>query len=161
MNKWQTGQDVMKDPSASAICGFNYRIWGHSYLDAFQYPHEREDFDRHGGWDLADRMIQKGELFFVHNFHNMSCENGYAFPYGGSWVCNTCNRNNLATSWWKIRVFRDGSEWCCIGLDFKGLQTSDNYALGETREEAIFNYGLKMIQHAKMVKEELRPKEIT
>ena len=82
MNKYKTGQDVMKDPSGSAICGFNCRIGGHSYLDTFQHPHERTDAERHAGWELADRMIEAGKLFFVHNFHRLSCERGHAFPYG-------------------------------------------------------------------------------
>lgn len=147
MNKFLTGQDIMKNPSASANIGFNYRIRGHSYLDAFQYPYEKSDMERQAGWELADKMIDAGELFFVYNFHEMSCEKGHAFPYGGTWVCNTCNHDHLDAPWWKVRVFKDGSDWCCIGVDFENLQESDNFAFGETREAAINNYGKLMLQH--------------
>lgn len=146
MNKYMTGQYVIKDPSGSAICGFNCRIGGHSYLDTFQYPHERTDAERHAGWELADRMIEAGKLFFVHNFHKLSCEKGHAFPYGGTWACNTCNRDHIDEPWWKIKVFKDGNAWCCIGVDFEDLQASNNYAFGETREAAIENYGRLMLQ---------------
>jgi len=145
MNKYMTGQDVLKNPNGSSISGFNCRIGGHSYLDTFSYPHERTDMDRHNGWDIADKLIKSGELFFVHNFHYLSCEKGLAFPYGGTWACNTCNSDHLDCIWWKIKVFKDGSQWCCIGLDFENLQESDNYAFGETRESAIESYGRLML----------------
>ena len=150
MNKYKTGQDVMKDPSGSAISGFNCRIEGHSYLDTFRYPHERTDAERHAGWDLADRMIEAGKLFFVHNFHTLSCERGHAFPYGGTWACNTCNCDHIDDPWWKIKVFKDGNAWCCIGVDFEDLQVSDNFSFGETRESAIENYGRLMLQQPKV-----------
>ena len=150
MNKYLTGQDVIKNPSASSISGFNCRISGHSYTDTFQYQHERTDLALQGGWDLADKMIEMGELFFIYNFHSMSCEGGHAFPYGGTWACNICNRDHLDQPWWKIRVFKDGDAWCCIGIDFEDLQTSDNFAFGETREDAIKNYGMLMLQQRKI-----------
>ncbi len=31
----------------------------------------------------------------------------------------------------------DGNSWCCVGAGFVDLQESDNYAFGDTREEAI------------------------
>lgn len=42
---------------------------------------------------------------------------------------------------WRIRVFKDGAAWCCVGEGFKDLQESDNYAFGDTRDEAIAAYG--------------------
>lgn len=144
-NRFLTGQDVIKNPCGSSISGFNCRVGGYSYLDTFRYPHERTDGARHGGWDLADKMIAEGRLFFVHNFHKLECERGFAFPYGGTWVCNECGRNHLDREWWKIRVFKDGNAWFCIGVGFVNLQESDNYDFGDTREEAINNYGKKML----------------
>jgi len=48
----------------SALSGFNKRISGESYTDAFR--HESEIFDRsmHYGWKLADQMIEDGRLFY-------------------------------------------------------------------------------------------------
>lgn len=145
MSKYKTGQDIIKNPTAQAISGFNCRIAGHSYLDTFQRTHERSDAERHAGWELADSMIADGKLFFTHNFHKLSCVNGHAFPYGGTWACNTCNRDHIDAAWWKIKVYKDGNSWCCIGVDFEDLQASDNYAFGDTRESAIENYGKLML----------------
>lgn len=148
MNQYLTGQDVLRNPNGSSISGFNCRIDGHSYLDTFQYPHERTDAERHAGWELADRMIADGRLFFVHNFHSLTCEKGHAFRYGGTWACNTCNSDHLDAPWWKIKVLKDGNAWCCIGLEFENLQESDCYAFGDTRDEAIANYGALMVAMA-------------
>lgn len=45
----------------SAGAGFNRRVYGSSYGEAFQYPHEHQDRYLRGGWDLADKLIDKGE----------------------------------------------------------------------------------------------------
>lgn len=139
----KTGQDYIKNPCSSSISGFNMKIYGHSYCDAFQYPHERQDADRHGGWDLAERLIDEGKIYFVHNFHRShgGCDNGHAFPYGGTWACNTCNCDHIDKPWWTIKVMKDGNAWCCVGESFVKLQESDNYAFGDTKDEAIQNYG--------------------
>ena len=142
---FKLAQDVLKGNGGSAFAGFNRRVFGDSYADAFQYPHERQDREMYGGWALADRMISDGRLFCVHNFHKgySGCD-GHAFQYGGSWVCNTCNKSRLDREWWKIKVYKDGNAWCCIGTGFEDLQESDNYAFGNTRDEAIHNYGTLM-----------------
>lgn len=123
-----------------AAAGFNRCVGGWTWIDAFQYPHEKTDRYLHGGWDLAQKLIDKGEIYYVHNFHRLDCETGYAFPYGGTWVCNTCGKQDLMNDKWKIKVFKDGNAWCCVGLNFVNLQESDNYAFGKTRQESIDTY---------------------
>ncbi|PCI54177.1 MAG: hypothetical protein COB36_10835 [Alphaproteobacteria bacterium] len=142
----KTGQDYIKNPCGSSIAGFNLRQGGHSYNETFHYPHERTDGHRHGGWELADRLIDEGKIFFLHNFHSShgGCPNGFAFPYGSTWACNTCNNDHLDKSWWAIKVMKDGDAWCCVGEEFINLQESDCYAFGDTKKEAIENYGTVM-----------------
>jgi len=139
----KTAQDYIGTTNSAAFSGFNSRIYGHSYNDTFQYPHERSDGARHAGWELAESMIKSGKIYSIHNFHQShgGCRHGFAFPYGGTWVCNTCNNSHLDRPWWVIKVIKDGNQWCCIGEDFENLQESGNYAFGETRELAIENYG--------------------
>lgn len=145
MSDFKYGHEVLKYPSGSACAGFNRRISGDGYAEAFQYEAERQDREMYGGWALADRMINEGKLFYIHPFHHLECR-GYAFKYGGSWVCNTCNRSGVDRDWWKIKVMQDGNAWCCVGLEFENLQESENYAFGNTREEAIENYGKLMLK---------------
>lgn len=144
--KFKYAQDVLRDTSSgSANAGFNRRVGGDSYAEAFQYEHERHDREMYAGWNLADKMINEGKLFYVHNFHHSheGCD-GHAFRYGGSMVCNTCGKSALEKEWWKIKVYKDGNAWCCIGTGFENLQESDNVAFGDTRNEAIDNYGKVM-----------------
>jgi hypothetical protein len=89
-------------------------------------------------------LIDEGKIYYVHNFHNLKCPLGNAFPYGGTWACNTCGNQGLDEGWWKIKVMRDGAEWCCVGLGFENLQESENLAFGTTRNAAIEAYGLLM-----------------
>lgn len=42
-----------------------------------------------------------------------------------------------------IKVMKDGDFFCCIGEGFVNLQESDNYAFGDTFEDAISNYKRK------------------
>lgn len=144
MTKFLTGQYIMKDPSSGAISGFNMRIYGHSHSDAFRYPYEWQNASRHGGWDLAEKLIDEGKIYYVHNFHKLKCPTGHAFPYGGTWVCNTCGNSGLDEEWWKIKVMQDGNEWFCVGLGFTNLQESSNFAFGTTRDAAIEAYGILM-----------------
>lgn len=39
-----------------------------------------------------------------------------------------------------IKVMPDGNAFCCVGEGFINLQESDNYAFGNTFEEAIENF---------------------
>jgi hypothetical protein len=115
------------------LCGFNRRVLGE------EMPTYPSNIATQNGWWKADEMARDGKIFFVHPFHD-GCK-GYAFLYGGHWVCNTCGHGNLFWDWWAIKVMRDGSAYCCVGAGFINLQESDNYAFGDTREEAIQKYG--------------------
>ena len=128
---------------------------GHSYNDTFEHPHECQDGARRGGWKLAERLIKDGEIFFTHNFHKSHSDcDGHAFQYGGFWVCNTCGGNRCFKPWWNIKVFKDGNAWCCIGEGFEDLQSSENYAFGDTRDDAISNYGDTMVKVWKKIEAE-------
>lgn len=140
----KTAQDYMRDTaSGEARGGFNSRIQGFTHLQSVDgIPSGSRWGQRTGGWELADEMIKKGKIYFRHNFHqsHQNC-NGFAFPYGGTWACNTCNTDGFQKPWWIIKVLEDGDEWCCIGEDFVNLQESNCYAFGKSRQEAIKNYG--------------------
>ena len=143
----KTAQDyIWSWASGEAIAGFNRRLRGDTFADITSYP-DRPNLERCDGWQLADGMIRDGKIFSLHNFHRSheDCE-GYALPYGGSHVCNTCERSHLGKPWWIIKVYQDGNAWCCVGEDFEDLQASDNFAFGDTREVAIRNYGDIMIK---------------
>jgi hypothetical protein len=143
-NKYQDGQEVLGANNGSAICGFNRRLDSPDLTEAFKYPHEWKNGSMVAGWELADKMIAEGKLYFKHNFHYLDCPRGHAFMYGGTMACNTCNTDSFQKEWWKIKVFKDGSDWCCIGTGFENLQESDNFAFGDTRAEAIDKYGKLM-----------------
>lgn len=142
----KTAQDYIKS-SGSALAGFNRRIFGSSYVDAFKYPNEQQNGDMIAGWYKACEMIDAGKIYFVHNFHHShgGCS-GHAFQYGGFWVCNTCGCKSVDEKWWIIKVLKDGNVWCCVGEGFENLQESDNFAFGDTRDEAINNYGTLMFE---------------
>lgn len=96
-------------------------------------------------------MVSQGKLYAVHNFHHSHECSGHAFPYGGKFVCETCTwpgMNTLEKPWWTIKCYPDGDAWCCVGPDFEDLQTSDNFAFGETRDAAIKAYGDLMVARA-------------
>ncbi|WP_042372679.1 hypothetical protein [Bacteroides neonati] len=44
-----------------------------------------------------------------------------------------------------LKVIPDGNTYCCVGEGFVNLQESDNYAFGDTFEEAIENFKKKII----------------
>jgi hypothetical protein len=44
-----------------------------------------------------------------------------------------------------VKVIKDGNSFCCVGEGFVNLQESDNYAFGDTFDEAIENYKKKTI----------------
>lgn len=133
-------EHFLRDPGDYAGCGFNARIMGHSYTETIEHR-------THGigaivsGWHLADSMARAGKIYAVHNFHHSHECNGHAFPYGGTFVCNSCGESDLVKDWWKIKCFQDGNAWCCVGPDFEDLQSSDCFAFGESYETAIKAYG--------------------
>lgn len=145
INKFLTAQDMTDYPAVcnggSGGAGFNRRVYGSTYLEAFQYPHEFQDVYLNAGYRLADKLIDQGKIYYVHNFHHLDCRRGgYAFQYGGFWVCNDCGGSNLENEKWKIKVFKDGNNYCCVGLGFENLQESSNYGFGDTKEDAIKDY---------------------
>lgn len=137
--KLQTAQDIFVWPfDASFAGGFNQRVHG----DSFSRTVDSWDCGpRANGWYKADEMIQAGRIYFVHPFSHGDSPRCHAFPYGGTWVCNGCERSRLDKPWWRIRVFQDGNAWCCVGEGFEDPQTSSNYTFGKTREAAITAYG--------------------
>lgn len=144
MNKYKTAQDILKPYTQSMWGGFNTRISGGG-------QDYRDSPDHRRGYELAESMILGGKIYYIQEFHSThsSCAGhprGYAFQYGGSWVCNRCGHSGVDKPWWKIKCFRDGNAWCCVGEDFEDLQESDNYAFGDTRIEAINNYGDLMVR---------------
>jgi hypothetical protein len=142
MKKLMTAQDLLKYPGGPAAGAFNSRGFGHTYNEVFGYP-SRPTPESTSGFYLAEKMIGEGRIFsiqrFRHKFGNDVCR-GQAFPYGGDWVCNKCGQSGLERYWWQIKVYKDGNAWCCVGIDFVDLQASDNFAFGDTRDEAIKNY---------------------
>ena len=137
--------DVMK--GSRGMHGFNRRIFGETHNEAFGYPCAPDPAGE-AGFELADGMILAGKIYYVnrfaHKWGNDICK-GSAFPYGGTWVCNTCNNSNLGKPWWKVKVYKDGDAWCCVGEDFEDLQASSNFAFGDTRDEALKNYETLML----------------
>jgi hypothetical protein len=136
------GQDLLKEPYPSGIGAFNARILGYDYSEVFSYP-AMPDASSVSCFYLADKMWRDGRIYAVKRFNHLSGEKickGHAFPYGGTWVCNECEQNNLDKDWWKVKVYKDGNAWICVGYDFEDLQTSDCYAFGDSMDEAIANY---------------------
>lgn len=150
MTKLKIAQDLLKYPGGLAAGAFNSRVFGYTYNEVFDYP-ARPTLEATSGFYLAEKMIEEGRIFstrrFGHKFGDKVCR-GQAFPYGGSWVCNTCGQSGLKRDWWDIKVFKDGNAWCCIGIGFENLQESDRFAFGYTREEAIKNYETIMLEVA-------------
>lgn len=134
-----------REIAGEALGGFNARVHGYTWQQAMRgVPHGRSFSEREAGWELADRMIREGKLYYIHNFHNSHECQDHAFPYGGKFVCETCTFPGWPTlekPWWKIKCYQDGNAWCCVGFEFEDLQASDCYAFGSTRDEAIKNYG--------------------
>jgi hypothetical protein len=149
INKFKTAQYIIKN--SAGMHGFNRRIYGETFNEAFGYPcaHDPSGW---AGFELVEKMIMSGKIYFVHRFRHIKYRKGeeickgYAFPYGGTYVCNTCNNSKLNRHWWKVKVYKDGTAWCCVGEGFEDLQKSDNYAFGETREESLEKYEVLMFE---------------
>lgn len=128
-------QDLLKNAGSSVSSGFNMKITGHTISDLNDHYDRSNKF---AGFMKAEQMIDNGEIYYTHRF---KCNCGaFPFQYGGFWVCNDCGGNRCERDWWVIRVQKDGNAWCCIGLGFEDLQSSDNYAFGDTRQESIDEY---------------------
>ncbi|MEB0133445.1 hypothetical protein [Pseudomonas sp. CCI2.4] len=122
--------------------GFNSRVQGSDRFSTTDGAYRNE---RGQGWDVADRMIQAGEIYFVHPFPHGNCKLS-GFTYGGSWACNGCNTDGFQKPWWKVRTMKDGNAWVVMGEGFENLQSSSNYAYGDTRQGALDAYAELMNQ---------------
>lgn len=135
--------DQLTNGSGDALGGFNSRLYGDSPQKAYGYPcHPSTVGPRSAGYWLADGMIKAGKIYYVQPFPHKPC--GLPIPYGGTWVCNDCGGSGFEKPWWRIKVFQDGNAWCCVSEGFENLQESDNVAFGDSRDEAIENYGALM-----------------
>jgi len=91
--------------------GFNSRLQGDSRLETLRGYHSGPRWaQRAAGWDLANGMINGGEIFSKTEIDGKKIE---------------------------FKCMKDGNAWCCVGPDFDNLQESDCYAFGDTRDEAI------------------------
>ncbi|PHS02154.1 MAG: hypothetical protein COA78_22165 [Blastopirellula sp.] len=112
-------QDIIKNGDSHTNGGFNCRVSGGDSSENLQGARGEIYSRRFAGWELADGMIMEGKIFSI------------MFP----------TIFNESPTWQKARVQKDGDAWCCVGYTFENLQESDNYAFGDTRSEAIENYG--------------------
>jgi hypothetical protein len=132
--------EILTTKDTGVLSGFNTFVYGGfraKFSDGFG---NTETGRRIEGYDIAKDMAKDGKIAFIHPFR---CEcGGYPCIYGGFFVCEKCGNKNVEKEWWKIIVEKDGDQFCCHGLDFENLQESDNYAFGNTFEDAIQNYGL-------------------
>lgn len=141
-NKFEHAQDICerlyKFVSAQFRAGFSIRINGGNYSELTSHSDWRDG--KNQGFDEAERLIKEGKIFFVYPFEceRESCPT--RFQYGGYWACNSCNIHIDTPDWWKIRVFKDGNAFCCIGEGFINLQESNNYAFGDNFQDAINQY---------------------
>ncbi len=144
--KLKYAQDLIKTSSANVRSGFNQFVNGTGYPQRGYYGDKNQWWEECQGYDYAQKMAILNGISFTKVF---KCENDnnhcHPFSYGGNFVCNSCGRNNLKKEWWEIKVEKDGSSYCCHGLDFVNLQESNNYAFGDTFEESINNYEKLML----------------
>ena len=150
MNKQPKAIQFAQDFPNIAACGphvaggFNSRILGEELHSTIRgaYRWEREQ-----GWWAADQKIAAGNVYFVHPFPHGKCK-ASGFVYGGTWACNECNRDGFQKPWWNVRVMKDGTAWCVVGEGFEDLQSSSNYAFGDTKQEALDAYAALMASAA-------------
>lgn len=143
MEKLKYAQDLIK-ANRTVSAGFNQFINGNSSPKRSDYGDKLQWYSEMQGYDYAKQMAKEQGIAFTHIF---KCEKSGCFPfsYGGFMVCNSCRNKDVDKEWWKIKVEKDGNEYCCHGLDFVNLQESNNYAFGKTFELAIENYGRLML----------------
>lgn len=136
MGKLKYAQDLIKTSNSSIDCGFNMFINGESEPKCTDGYHDF--YARSEGWLYAKELAKEGKIAFTHKFR-CRC-GGYPIMYGGFWCCNSCGGKSVDMEWWKIKVEKDGNSYCCHGLDFENIMESENYAFGDTFEQAIDNY---------------------
>jgi hypothetical protein len=147
-NGWIDAQEICeklyKWVTPQFRAGLSIRINGGTYSDLIDHSDWREG--KHAGFAEGERLIKEGKIFFVYPFE---CEREGCptrFQYGGYWACNNCNTHINTPDWWKIKVMKDGDQFCCIGIGFINLQESQNYAFGKSFQDAINNYWHSVIR---------------
>jgi hypothetical protein len=108
----KSAQDYLS-PQASGHLrgGFNTRLQGGSRMLNLDGVGPGPMWaERNAGWEKADAMIRKGEVF-------SSVKRGK-----GAYI---------------FKCQADGNAFFCIGTDFINLQVSDNYSFGDTWQEAV------------------------
>ena len=146
MEKLKYAQDLIKTSSVYVACGFNQYIMGHKKPDFGDGYSPHEASARIQGYEYAEEMAQEGEIAFTHPFKCGKYSDCHPVQYGGFFGCNSCGTKYAEKEWWKIKVEKDGNQYCCHGLDFINLQESENYAFGLSFKEAIDNYGKLMLK---------------
>lgn len=143
MENLKTAQGLIKSNSY-VMAGFNQFIFGSGEPKRGNYGDKSQWYSEQQGYDYAKKMAKEEGIAFTHIF---KCEKSGCFPfnYGGFMVCNSCGGKGVDKEWWKIKVEKDGTDYCCHGLDFINLQESSNYAFGKTFDEAISNYQKTML----------------
>lgn len=140
MQKLKLAQDLIKTSSGYIRAGFNSFIYGWGEPKSSEYGDKNEWYQKMQGYQYAQKMAKEDGIAFTYPFKCGLSTGCFPFQYGGSFVCNACGDENVDREWWKIKVVKDGNAYCCHGLDFQDLQSSNNYAFGDTFEEAIENY---------------------
>ena len=138
MENLKFAQDLIKTSNSSFITGFNKFILGYTEPNYQDYGDKDKWYAESQGYQCSENMAKDKGIAFTHNF-NCEC-GGKVSIYGGRFLCDSCGRVGIDKDWWKIKVEKDGNEYCCHGLDFVNLQESNNYAFGNTFQLAIDNY---------------------
>ncbi len=107
----KTAQDYL-DHSATAYkrSGFNCRLFGDSRSETTHGATGQVRADTSAGWCIADEMIRSGRIF-----SEIKTDSGRV----------------------QFKCYADGDSYCCVGEGFVNLQESDNYAFGDTWQDAI------------------------
>ena len=145
MKTLKTAQELIKTSNSSVAGGFNQFIRGSSKPKSTDYGDNQQWWSETQGYEFAEKMAKEDGIAFTHVFKCGKESGCYPFDYGGFFVCNTCGIKSVDKEWWKIQVEKDGSQYCCHGLDFVNLQESENYAFGYSFDEAILNYEKVML----------------
>lgn len=144
MKELKYAQDLIKTTNTSVASGFNMFIKGHPPISFSDGYHDAGAIMQ--GYEYAKKMAEEDGIAFTHPF-KCGQSNCHPFKYGGFFVCNICGRKDVDKKWWKIQVEKDGDAYCCHGLDFINIMESDNYAFGDTFEEAIKEYEKAMLKN--------------
>ena len=71
-----------------------------------------------------------------------AAERGESYTYK-AWLAGAeslCKENEALKASTVLSCIQDGSAWICYGEGLIDIRESDNYAYGDSREEAISNY---------------------